>query len=45
MLKLHKPIKLTNTNGIKEVKKTLKEIFADMPITDVAYIVALKDVA
>lgn len=45
MLKLHKPIKLTNTNGIKEVKRTLKEIFAEMPITDVAYIVALKDVA
>lgn len=45
MLRLHKPIKLTNTNGIKEVKRTLKEIFAEMPITDVAYIVALKDVA
>lgn len=45
MLKLHKPIKLTNTNGIKEVKKTLQEIFKEMPITDVAYIVALKDVA
>lgn len=45
MLTLHKPIKLTNTNGIKEVKKTLAGIFADMPITDVAYIVALKDVA
>lgn len=45
MLNLHKPIKLTNTNGIKEVKKTLAGIFANMPITDVAYIVALKDVA
>lgn len=45
MLKLHKPIKLTNGNGIKEVKRTLQEIFKEMPITDVAYIVALKDVA
>lgn len=45
MLNLHKPIKLTNTNGIKEVKRTLAGIFANMPITDVAYIVALKDVA
>ncbi len=45
MLQLHKPIKLTNTNGIKEVKRTLQEIFKEMPLTDVAYIVALKDVA
>jgi len=45
MLKLHRPIKLNNTNGIRDVKRTLKEIFKEMPITDVAYIVALKDVA
>lgn len=45
MLQLHKPIKLTNTNGINEVKRTLQEIFKEMPLTDVAYIVALKDVA
>lgn len=45
MLNLHKPIKLTNTNGIRDVKRTLAGIFANMPITDVAYIVALKDAA
>lgn len=45
MLKLHKPIKLTNGKGIKECKDTIKSIFSNMPITDVAYLVALKDVA
>lgn len=45
MLNLHKPIKLTNSKWIRDVKQTLQEIFSNMPITDVAYIVALKDVA
>lgn len=45
MLTLYKPIKLTNTSGIKDVKRNIKAIFASMPITDVAYLVALKDVA
>ena len=45
MLELYKPIRLNNTKGIKDVKRTIKSIFAKMPITDVAYIVALKDVA
>lgn len=45
MLDLYEPIRLNNVNGIKKVKNTIKKIFAKMPITDVAYIVALKDVA
>ena len=45
MLTLHKPIKLNNTRGIKDVKNTINGIFKNMPLTDVAYLVALKDIA
>lgn len=45
MLDLYEPIRLNNVNGIKKVKTTIKKIFSKMPITDIAYIVALKDVA
>lgn len=45
MFNLHKPIKLTNTNWLKDVKRTLEGIFSNMPLSDVAYLVALKDVA
>lgn len=45
MLTLHKPIKLNSTRGIKDVRKTIQTIFQYMPITDVAYLVALKDIA
>lgn len=42
---LHKPIKLNNIRGIKDVRKTVQTIFQNMPLTDVAYLVALKDIA
>lgn len=45
MLTLHKPIKLNSTRGIADVRKTVQTIFQNMPITDVAYLVALKDIA
>lgn len=45
MLELYKPIRLNNGKGIADVKRNIKSIFAKMPITDIAYIVALKDVA
>lgn len=45
MLELYKPIRLNNGKGIADVKRNIKTIFAKLPITDVAYIVALKDVA
>lgn len=45
MLTLHKPIKLNSTRGIRDVKNTVKSIFKNMPLTDVAYLVALKDIA
>lgn len=45
MLELYKPIRLNNSKGIADVKRNIKNIFAKLPITDVAYIVALKDVA
>jgi len=45
MLELYKPIRLNNGKGIADVKRNIKSIFAKLPITDIAYIVALKDVA
>lgn len=42
---LYKPIRLNNWKWISTVKKNLAKIFAKLPITDVAYLVALKDVA